>query len=248
MRVSLAAYKTPKAGNGDDEYEDAHAKESGSPPDPAVYRVALADGATESSFAKSWAELLTAGAIDGRLDLAEPSSLVPLQREWDAAVSARPLPWFAEEKARLGAFAALVVLELFSSPHRMWRATAVGDCCVFHLRANELRDKFPLEHSTDFDTRPFLIGSRSDYRELVAPRLGVRDGTWEAGDEFLLMSDALAQWFLSETEAQRRPHEVLARLPESEVSESFREWVDELRRARRLRNDDTTLLRVVVAE
>jgi hypothetical protein len=243
MLLRLESYWTPKAGNRDDEYEDAFAPGPGPTPDTGGYRFAVADGATESSYSQFWAELLGRTAMNGRLDLSDPASLAGLQREWDASVADRPLPWFAEEKVRQGAFAALVVLELRDTPERVWRAAAVGDSCLFHIRAGELLASFPLRQAADFEIRPYLIGSRSDCGEVVA-RASFEDNAWEPGDEFLLMSDALARWFLTEAEAGRRAHDEIARLPEASEQNGFRDWVDGLRRVRCLRNDDTTLLRI----
>lgn len=245
MQVRLASYWAPKAGNRDDEYEDAFAPGPEAARTGNGYRFAVADGATESSYSRAWAELLARGAVDGRLDLSDPSSLALLQQEWDAALDACPRPWFVEEKFRLGAFAALVVLELCDDPAPVWRAAAVGDCCLYHLRAGALQASFPLTRAADFDRRPYLIGSRSDCNEVVE-QAARGDDTWEPGDEFLLMSDALARWFLTELEAGRRPRDELARLGDPGDPDGFRALVDRLRRDRRLRNDDTTLLRIGV--
>lgn len=243
MQVHLNSYWTPKAGNRDDEYEDAFAGDPEIARDGGIYRFAVADGATDSWHPRSWANLLARGAVSGRLDLSDPSSLTQLQREWDALVPAGPLPWYAEEKSRQGAFAALVVLELRDAPARAWKAAAVGDSCLFHLRGSGLQASFPLRRAAEFNHRPYLIGSRSDCREVF-----VADDAWEPGDGFLLMSDALACWFLTETEAGRQPRDEITRLSELGQPEGFREWVDGLRGDRGLRNDDTTLLQITVTE
>jgi hypothetical protein len=108
-----------------------------------------------------------------------------------------------------------------------------------------LRTSFPLARAADFDATPYLVGSRSDPHE-VAGRAAVATGTWEPGDGFLLMSDALARWFLAEGEAGRRPQDEIDGLPDQGHPDAFRAWVDDLRRDRGLRNDDTTLVRVVL--
>jgi hypothetical protein len=248
MRVSLNSYWTPKAGNQDDEYEDAFAPDSQPAPDAGAYRFAVADGATEASYSRSWAELLVHGAVDGTLDLTDPSSLSALQREWDARVAPLSLPWFAEEKARQGAYAALVVLELRDTPTRHWRASAVGDSCLFHLRAGNLQTSYPMRHAADFGISPYLIGSRCVGREVAERLEAPASDAWEPGDEFLLMSDALACWFLTETEAGRCPAESIAHLADPNNSTPFREWVESLRQSHNLRNDDTTLLRIAATQ
>jgi hypothetical protein len=247
MHFHQDSYWTPKAGNRNNEYEDAFAAGPRNAPEAGGYRFAIADGATVSWHPRCWAELLVQGAVDGRLDLSDQTTLAELQQEWATSVATTSLPWYAEERARQGAYAALVVLELSDKPARVWRAVAVGDSCLFHIRAGGLLTKFPLARAADFNLRPYLIGSRSDCRD-IADRLAVENGDWETGDEFLLMSDALARWFLTETEAGLRPQDELARLPSPNEPDRFREWVDGLRQARTLRNDDTTLLRIAVLE
>src|SRR5579884_1055791 len=93
-------FRVPRRGYSADEYEDACAG------DDRTGRFAIADGATESSFAAAWARLLveefvrTPGPWSGWL----PS----LRRCWAADLDDRPLPWYAEAKAEEGAFATLL--------------------------------------------------------------------------------------------------------------------------------------------
>jgi len=59
------------------------------------------------------------------------------------------------------------------------------------------------------------------------------------------MTDALAKWCLAEREAGGNPWcelELLLALPER--SDGFTFWIERLREAGRLRNDDVTLLAV----
>ena len=82
-----------------------------------------------------------------------------------------------------------------------------------------------------------------------APRSRLREkvtsaaGSWQGGDHFYLMTDALAAWFLREHEAGGRPWR---RLEELDHGLAFARWVDELRRSHALRNDDVTLLRLII--
>jgi hypothetical protein len=64
-------------------------------------------------------------------------------------------------------------------------------------------------------------------------------GDCQPGDKFFLATDALSCWFLAECEAGRKPWESLASL---RSREDFAAFVDRLRKARSLKNDDTTLL------
>lgn len=56
------------------------------------------------------------------------------------------LPWYAEEKRDLGAFATFLGLSFrprVEGPGGWWRAVAVGDCGLFHTRDEQLLRAFP---------------------------------------------------------------------------------------------------------
>ena len=65
-------------------------------------------------------------------------------------------------------------------------------------------------------------------------------GTWELSDEFYMMTDAMACWFLAALEDGEAPAGVLQHL------EQFEEWIESLRDGR-MRNDDVTVLRISVS-
>ena len=70
------------------------------------------------------------------------------------------------------------------------------------------------------------------------------DGDLQEKDRLLLMTDALAQWFLVEAEMGRRPWAALAKVT---TPEQFTAYIDCLRAGGALRNDDVTLVSVEVA-
>jgi hypothetical protein len=233
-RVSIQ--RLPKCGSTAAEYEDAVAA---SYRDGPPFRFAVADGASESSFARSWAELLAGAYVDGGLTPASwRADLVPLQRAWCEAVSRRPLAWHAAAKARAGAFAALAGLTLTADGG--WTALAVGDSCVLHERGDALRSAFPLARSCEFDRRPVLLSSNAE-RNMDAGALACTAGTWAPGDRFYLLSDALACYVLGRVEAGQS---VGAALPFSHRTVRF--WLARQRERRAIRNDDVSLIAVQV--
>jgi hypothetical protein len=163
------------------------------------------------------------------------TDLAPVQRRWAALVERRPLPWYAAEQARRGAFAALVGLTL--GDDGSWSALAVGDCCLFHLRRQSLLAAFPVSDADAFDNRPLLIGSRAwaNQHLRACDAIATTRGTWQPGDAFVLMSDALAAAFLR----LARSTPLLEFIP---GRAGFRDWITALRAERVLRNDDVTLL------
>ncbi|MDQ3855280.1 MAG: protein phosphatase 2C domain-containing protein [Chloroflexota bacterium] len=248
MHVRAQAYWLPKAGNSEDEYEDAYYPETACISSASGFRCAVADGATETSFSALWARLLVRAYCCGSLSSRNlTSALLPLQREWDEHVAKRPLPWFAEQKARQGAYSALVGLSISTVRfgrriEGRWQALAGGDSCLFQLRGERLVRAFPLSRSEEFDSRPALISSHPAANAGLQSQLRTATGRWLPGDLFYLMSDALACWFLRKLEEGLAPRP----LPEEVRPEDFLEWIAELRRHGQLRNDDVTLLRVEV--
>jgi hypothetical protein len=256
MEPLVNAYWTAKFGTSADEYEDAFAFS------PNSRHFAIADGATESSFADRWARSLVQmyskeppSPTGGKLPL--PEWVKPLQKEWHDNIKWDALPWFAEEKARMGAFATFLGIS-FSSPAARkngyslfarfrkkepdklkWRACAIGDSCLFHIRDNQLVKSFPLSRSEQFQSRPTLLCSNPENNGPVWKTVQTAEGDCRQGDEFFALTDALAKWFLAEVEAGRKPW---SRLNELRNASAFEAFVKELRSTKALRNDDTTML------
>jgi hypothetical protein len=236
MQTSTTAWWVPKSGNDASEYEDAYAIE------PAALRFAVADGASETSFARQWAGLLVERFVNAPAAAADLREWVaPLQAAWAGANQGKATSWYAEEKAREGAFSSLLGVAIEQD---RWRALAVGDSCLFVVRAGRLAHAFPLENAEQFNNRPLLLSSVARANQRVWDDVRSDEGPLEDRDQLLLMTDALAQWFLVEAEMGRRPWAALARL---ETPDGFAMFVDCLRGGGALRNDDVTLVRVEVA-
>ena len=97
MQLETQAFWLPKAGNSAEEYEDAVAYS----PEQDLY--AVADGASESSFADRWAQILVRQfAATPPLNMTSESEwlswLAPLRQEWHDGIPWDVLPWYAEEK------------------------------------------------------------------------------------------------------------------------------------------------------
>jgi hypothetical protein len=149
----------------------------------------------------------------------------------------------------MGAFATLLGVELrdtgAGTESGSWHSFAVGDSCLFQIRDDTLLTSFPLEREDEFTSSPVLISSNLPRNEPVWDAVRVLEGDWRAGDEFLLMTDALAAWFVTLHEAADRPWNMLIGLTEDpDVEVVFSQWVNEMRQEQSLRNDDVTLIRV----
>ncbi len=236
MRVGFEAYWLQKAGNSVEEYEDAFAPAQFDPPDCAEFRCAVADGATETSFSGLWARILVESYVDQRLTQIKPEIVFELATRWRQAIDARtrhkPLPWYALEKLERGAFSSLIGLSIRADGG--WRALCVGDSCLFHIRPHQPIRAFPYYQPEQFNNHPLLI-STNDYVGLKPQRAR---GKWQDGDYFLLMTDALAHFFLS----QRAFRAQFVR--QSFDQGEFARLVEAARNDRICHNDDVTFLKI----
>jgi len=240
-RLTVASFSVPKAGNEATENEDAWAVHRLT---EDCYRIAVADGATESSFSQLWAALLVETFTQSAtLDADELLASLEVPRAvWQEFVGKRPLPWYAQEKAKMGAFAALLGLTVDVELKR-WHALAVGDCNLFQLDGVRFIEAFPLTRSSEFGMSPFLLGTNAASDTEVGGLVVASTGTVRPGDTLLLASDALSAWMLLKAEQGRSVWQTMLEVDEH----GFGELVASAR-ADGLHNDDTTLVRVTFGD
>jgi hypothetical protein len=257
MRLSAQAFWLPKAGHRHEEYEDAFAPRRLSKGEVAYkgksFACAIADGATEASFSAYWAQLLTMAYAHRRLQPERlEHDLSSLQEQWRRWVSCRPLPWYAEEKVKMGAFASLLGLSLsihIAETRQVGKFSviAVGDSCIFQVRSNSVIFHFPLQASEQFNNRPVLLSSLARHNTPALQAACLHEGEWRSEDRFLLMTDALACWFLHAWEQGDPSWQKLLDLGICDGEASFADWITHLRDRGSLKNDDVTLLRIEMA-
>src|SRR5687767_9101871 len=113
IRFATRAFYIPKLGNALDEYEDAYACSGTELSLKSSTRLALADGATMSSFAVDWARLLVDEYVrEPFTPRRMPHTIDMLQRQWMERLRGRHLPWYAQQKAERGAFATFLGLSV----------------------------------------------------------------------------------------------------------------------------------------
>lgn len=248
--LTIRKFQTAKAGNRPNECEDA-------------YRIWLAgygpvllavcDGASESAFARPWAQILADALVQRPLepdtldDLALAQWLEPCVNQWNGIVPWGRLPWHGQAKTRAGSMATFLGMAVeWASGHSgalTWQATAVGDCCLFVVRDGSLAVSFPMEKSGHFNTTPPLVCSNPANNGSLWPHLRQLQGECLPGDLIVLASDALACWILQENESDGRPWETLLAL---DTEEEWSDWLQSRRGERAMRNDDTTMITVKV--
>lgn len=215
----------PKNGRDVAENEDVAAV------DPSHGRFAVSDGASTSARPEVWARLLVESFVtDGADPLAQPT-LSALRHTWSELVHTPGLPWFAQAKLLDGAHATFLAV-ILNPITGTYRATAIGDSCLLHLRGSELVTACPLTRSDQFGRFPQLISSRLD---IVPPPAVVIEGRCLPGDRLVLVTDALAKFLLGMHERHQR----VPALPR--LDDNFDRTVANLRRRGLLDNDDVTL-------
>ncbi len=258
MRISYQTFALPKEGRNFDDYEDAYfpcrqaelSAETGALNSTEQFHAAVCDGATDSCFSQYWARLLATGYGQGKwFNEFSETAIKDEQALWQKELDSKELPWYAEEKAEQGAFAAMIGVSFFDDKQR-WTALGIGDSCVFQTRKGELIKAFPLSKPDDFNNFPMLVGSLPKRNKgLFDKTKNVIEDEWQTGDVFFLMSDALACWFLSELQESI---ELIGWLCEVEDHDEFADVVSKERKSvnaagnLRMRDDDATFTRIVV--
>jgi hypothetical protein len=125
----------------------------------------------------------------------------------------------------------------------LWRAVAIGDSCLLHVRGGKVACAFPLSSSAKFGSRPELISSSPD-AACAAPKW--RGGQVEPGDLFVLATDAVAAYLLK---ARGKPAwaEYLARFEACLSSAEPAKLVEFLSLVQSKTNDDSTIVLIQVS-
>jgi hypothetical protein len=230
-----------KMGNSDAEWEDAFAIDDNSG------IVCVSDGASEGIFARIWARQLVDRFVADRPDLTKPDAVAGWLRgcrvAWNKQIDYPNLRWSQQSKVdSTGAAATLIGLRVWPSPGRPgeyeWESAAVGDSCLFRLLGDEILATFPLVSSRQFALGPGLVRSKPEF----PTRPVFARGTCRAGDAFILATDAVAQVLFEALEAGPVDWARFETIPQEE----WRGQIDEMRRAKRIVNDDCTLVFVRV--
>ncbi|WP_005031484.1 hypothetical protein [Holophaga foetida] len=209
---------------------------------PRETRLALSDGATTTSEAGLWAELLARAGAEWRwpwaLDPRLHQRIQALRGIWGQEGWKRlpqPPPWFRIEGLERGAWATLLMVKIKEDT---WWAQAVGDTCLLHLRGGQLIQSFPYTSSEEFQAAPCMVGSLPREGEALGTLPLRAKGKCRRGDLLLLATDALAKrWLQPEIEAPP-----LEDWLEGGDPMAFEDWVARERAAHRLDDDDTTLM------
>jgi hypothetical protein len=258
MQIQVVTFSEPKAGNLPVEWQDGAG--GGVVGDgTGTARFIVLDGATQAYDPLRWVDQLVTsfvspggddpGAGGPRL---EPSAMrawfAAMQDQWIADV--RAFDSIIEERkfTEVGSFATLLGFELsgLDGPEPFWRAVALGDTVLFHVRAGRLITTFPPMGPEDFGTLPDGVHTLRSSLDRMTSRLLVGGGILAADDFLFVATDAMAHWILRAVgREEKRVWDTLGGLAHPDV---FARFVEDQRReqdsAKRMKNDDVTLMRL----
>jgi hypothetical protein len=225
-----------------EEYEDAFCV------DGERGTAAIADGVSSAIFSALWAQILTQSLVEAPPNLHDAEAfkawLTERRTTWLAGIDLPKMSYFQKTKLRQvgGAFCTLCWLQVYPDPEQSeglrYRAYALGDSCLFHVRDGELLQSFPLHTAAEFDLDPAAICSADLGRDgaLVFPAI---DEVCATGDLLILATDAVAKCVMAEREAGGTiDWSRYATLHELN-------WIAEIeahRNDRRIRRDDSTVV------
>ena len=254
MQIQMVTFSEPKEGNAPGEWQDGAC--GGVFGDGAGARFVVLDGATGAYDPVRWVDQLVRSFVprDGRSvgPRLEPAAMrawfAQMQDLWACDVPAFDSVIQERKFAETGSFATMLGFEIagLDGPEPYWRAVALGDTVLFHVRAGRLITVFPPMGPDDFGTLPDGVHTSRASLDKMTERLRTGGGVLEAGDFLFAATDAMAQWILRAV--GRDEAKVWATLTTLAHPDVFARLIGDQRReqdgVKRMKNDDVTLMRL----
>ena len=236
------AFWLPKDVQDPNAYEDAFEADGGR----GV--AAVCDGVSSSLFSARWAAILAKAAVADPPNVRDQAALeawLKQHREgWLATVDESALAWHQKPKLLEGAATTLLWIELArTGPNDgvprpfCLRSYAIGDCCLFHARGDQILETFPVQESTRFESNPQIIRSVFKRADVVA--FEAMETQCNPGDLLMLCTDAVGAWTMRQLESGMAVDwDYYWQMP----LEQWQQWMIELRQQNQIRYDDSTVL------
>jgi hypothetical protein len=211
----------------------------------AGQRWALSDGASESYDSRTWALSLVARYVE---DPAVDANWVEQATQaYAASVDVSSLSWAKQAAYERGSFGTLLGVELAPNSSDL-EVLVIGDSLAVHVRNGQVLCSYPFQDPASFANRPQLLSTLPAANAFVRePDFVTRNSsrTWavEPGDHIYLMTDAVGQWLLEELSGEQGS---LGTIEQLKDPVQFDALVFSMRAERRLKLDDSTLVRLVV--
>lgn len=208
-------------------------------------RFAIGDGASESFDSKKWANLITSLFVENPSIDAE--WVLNATQKYNNEIDYEQLSWSRQAAYDRGSFTTIVGITTNLQKQRA-EIVGIGDSVAILLENREIIASFPITRSEQFSERPRLISTIHAHNLFIGSSTFVEGHfvTWDlqANSEILLMSDALACWCLNSVENRE---EDWRELLDIESLDSLSSLISRLRYEKKIRIDDSTLLRLKMA-
>ncbi len=239
--MKIETYYSPKIGNSETEYEDAFAI------NPGKGKIAVADGASDSIFSGLWARSLVNSYVNSDLSITSDDfieNLVSSARvRWHTDIEWDSLRLFVKNKALGGSYSTLILVEsMEGNSFSKVRVLSVGDSCILLERNGSLLS-FPLSDYEQFNISPKLVWSgygspfSTEYK-WNKPVFSTEDLEPGQDSTVIVATDAVSKWLL-----QYYPDSWNGVM---EHTNDLREYLTEQVKGRKMRNDDLTLVKVII--
>ena len=209
--------------------------------------VALSDGASESYNSRIWAGILCQLVVSDKIpDHSMVLKAIDQYHQYDKHAPEN-LSWSQEGAFKRGSFATLLAIK-HTTDKQTCHVFAAGDSVVVFCDDRNPVKRFPLAKAEEFDANPELLSTRDgDNDFLDSPSF--KKNHWLSqpvsnNTIALLMTDALGQWCYRSIEEERDEWHFL--LDVTDKTE-FRSFVLKARAEKRMKIDDTTLIRLSFA-
>ena len=252
--ASYDVWHLPRDQYHESEYEDGFAPDTSfrNKEMLSTSRFAVADGVTMAYFSGRWASMLTQAYVECGEKFLEKTSLETMARNWEeqeqSIVQSTYYPnmeiiQILDQKIHvIGGSATLNGLEI-NWEEKTYTNFSIGDSLCFHIRDGKIISENPPLTCDDFGYAPKQISTNTfRYKRTTSDDWNpdYLSGTFELGDTFLLVTDAIALWLL-------RPHseysqeDKLKDLLSVSSQEEFLEYMTRERSMERVEGDDLTV-------
>jgi len=256
MQLQVVTFSEVKDGNAPDEWQDGAS--GGVVGDgTGTARFIVLDGATGAFDAVRWVDQLATsflpppGARPGAPRI-EPAAMgawfARMQDQWAADVPAFDSIIEERKFREVGSFATFLGFEItgLDGTEPFWRAVALGDTVLFHVRAGRLIATFPPMRAGEFGSHPAGLHTQRSSLDDMTEHLLAGSGLLAAGDFLFAATDAMADWILQAAgRDEAKLWDTLTGLVHPDV---FARLVEDQRKeqddAKRMKNDDVTLMRL----
>ncbi len=207
--------------------------------------IALSDGASESYDSKSWAMMLVNNFVKNPKFSSDWVKAV--QQEYVAGIDFQNLSWSKQMAFERGSFATLITVNCTQLSNGV-EVFSIGDSLAVLVRDGRYAQSYPFDTPEQFDARPELLSTLSHLNKFTEDDEFVsseHNQIWatQHGDWILLVTDAVGQWLLREINHEPSSIDILLQI---NTDEQFEDLVAAMRSERRMKLDDSTMIRLAV--